>query len=42
MTIYELRVYTVVPGRMPNLLARFENHTLKIWQKHGIEQVGFW
>lgn len=40
--IYEMRVYTTVPGRMPNLLARFENHTLKLWEKHGIKQVGFW
>jgi hypothetical protein len=27
---------------MPALLARFENHTIKIWEKHGIQQVGFW
>lgn len=40
--IYELRVYTVVPGRMPALLARFKDHTTKIWQRHGIVQVGFW
>ncbi|KIW18237.1 hypothetical protein PV08_02525 [Exophiala spinifera] len=40
--IYELRIYTTVPGRLPNLLARFENHTLKIWEKHGIRQLGFW
>ncbi|KAK3690655.1 hypothetical protein LTR37_016201 [Vermiconidia calcicola] len=40
--IYELRIYTTIPGRMPNLLARFENHTLKIWEKHGIKQLGFW
>lgn len=40
--IYELRIYTTIPGRMPNLLARFENHTLKIWERHGIKQLGFW
>jgi hypothetical protein len=40
--IYELRIYTTIPGRMPNLLARFENHTLRIWEKHGIKQLGFW
>ncbi len=40
--IYELRIYTTIPGRMPNLLARFQNHTLRIWEKHGIKQVGFW
>lgn len=40
--IYELRIYTTLPGRMPNLLSRFDNHTLRIWEKHGIKQVGFW
>ena len=40
--IYEMRVYHCVPGRLPDLLKRFENHTLKIWDKHGIRQAGFW
>lgn len=40
--IYEMRVYHPVPGRLPNLLARFNDHTLRIWDKHGIRQVGFW
>ena len=40
--IYELRVYHAVPGRLPDLLKRFDTITLKIWQKHGIQQAGFW
>ena len=40
--IHELRVYRCVPGRLPALLARFETHTLKLWDKHGIRQAGFW
>jgi hypothetical protein len=40
--IHELRIYRTVPGRLPNLLARFNDHTLRIWAKHGIRQVGFW
>ena len=40
--IYELRVYRPLPGRMPNLLARFNDHTLRIWERLGIRQVGFW
>ena len=40
--IYELRVYHSVPGRLPALLSRFQNHTLRIWAKHGIKQAGFW
>jgi len=39
--IYELRIYQCVPGRLPVLLKRFEDHTLKIWEKHGIRQAGF-
>jgi len=40
--IYELRVYTALPGRLPALLKRFETQTLRIWEKHGIKQAGFW
>jgi len=40
--IYELRVYRCVPGRLPALLTRFQDHTLPIWEKHGIRQAGFW
>ncbi|MDB5542607.1 MAG: hypothetical protein JWQ89_4334 [Devosia sp.] len=40
--IYELRIYTCPPGRLPDLMRRFEDHTLKLWERHGIEQAGFW
>jgi len=40
--IYELRVYKAVPGRLPALMNRFANITLKLWEKHGIKQAGFW
>jgi hypothetical protein len=40
--IYELRVYHAVPGRLPDLLKRFDTITLKIWETHGIQQAGFW
>ena len=40
--IHELRIYDCVPGRLPDLLKRFDTITLKIWQKHGIHQAGFW
>ena len=40
--IYEMRVYRTLPGRLPNLLARFNDHTLRLWAKHGIRQAGFW
>ncbi len=40
--IYELRVYRCVPGRLPALIKRFDTITLKLWEKHGIRQAGFW
>jgi hypothetical protein len=40
--IYELRIYHTMPGQLPALLSRFQNHTLRIWEKHGIRQAGFW
>ena len=39
--IYELRVYRCVPGRLPALIRRFETATLKLFEKHGIRQAGF-
>ncbi len=39
--IYEMRVYRCVPDRLPALLKRFETVTLKLWEKHGIRQAGF-
>jgi hypothetical protein len=40
--IHELRIYHRMPGRLPALNKRFETITLKMWQKHGIRQAGFW
>lgn len=39
--IYEMRVYRCLPGRLPALLKRFDTLTLKLWDKHGIRQAGF-
>jgi NIPSNAP len=40
--IYELRIYHCLPGRLPALLKRFENTTVRLFEKHGIRQAGFW
>lgn len=40
--IYELRVYHCLPGRLPDLLKRFETVTVRLFEKHGIQQLGFW
>ncbi len=39
--IYEMRVYRCLPNRLPALVNRFANTTLKMWEKHGIKQAGF-
>src|SRR5690606_31667395 len=40
--VFELRTYTAPEGKLPNLLARFRDHTLDIFEKHGMENVGYW
>ncbi|WP_394789810.1 NIPSNAP family protein [Rhodoferax sp.] len=40
--MHELRIYTSMPGRMPDLLRRFETAVMPIWARHGIAQAGFW
>jgi hypothetical protein len=40
--IYEYRRYEVNPGRLRDVHRRFEELTLPLWTKHGIEALGFW
>jgi hypothetical protein len=40
--IYELRTYTATPGNLDKVLARFREHTMKIFEKHGMTNVGYW
>lgn len=40
--VFELRTYTTNPGKLPDLLARFRNHTLKLFKKHGMTNVAYW
>jgi hypothetical protein len=40
--VFELRTYTSPDGRLDDLLARFRNDTLRIFEKHGMESVGYW
>ena len=37
-----MAVYHCVPGRLPDLIKRFDTITLKLWEKHRIHQAGFW
>jgi len=40
--VYELRTYTAAPGKLDALNARFRDHTLKLFEKHGITNVAYW
>lgn len=40
--VYELRTYTTHPGRIDALNDFFENHTIKIFNKYGMESIGYW
>lgn len=40
--VYELRVYHAAPGKLGELLARFRDHTIKIFQRHGMKSVAYW
>ena len=40
--IFEMRTYTAHPGRLDALNARFRNHTTRIFEKHGMTNVGYW
>ena len=40
--VYELRIYHVVPGKIEDLVARFRDHTKKLFADHGIKSVAYW
>jgi hypothetical protein len=40
--VYELRVYHAAQGKLPDLLARFRDHTVKLFDRHGMKSVAYW
>ena len=40
--LFELRTYTAPAGKLENIVARFRNHTVKLFEKHGMENIGYW
>lgn len=40
--LYELRIYTAEKGKLDALHARFKDHTLKLFEKHGMTNIGYW
>jgi hypothetical protein len=40
--VFELRTYTSPPGKLDDLHARFRNHTTRLFEKHGMTNIGYW
>jgi hypothetical protein len=40
--VYELRVYHAAPGKLGELLTRFREHTVKLFDQHGMKSVAYW
>ena len=40
--VFELRTYTAPEGKLSDLDKRFRDHTMRIFKKHGMENVGYW
>jgi NIPSNAP len=40
--VYELRVYHAAPGKLADLLKRFRQHTVEIFNRHGMKSVAYW
>jgi len=40
--VYELRIYHAASGKMDSLVARFRDHTDKLFAKHGMKSVAYW
>jgi hypothetical protein len=39
---FEMRTYYTNPGKMSALHARFKDHTTKLFEKHGMTNIGYW
>jgi len=40
--VYELRIYVCNEGKLPDLMKRFRDHTVKLFEKYGITNIGYW
>lgn len=40
--VYELRVYHTYEGKLDDLLKRFREHTMTIFERHGMKNVAYW
>lgn len=40
--VFELRIYHTYEGKLETLLTRFREHTMKIFEKHGMKNIAYW
>lgn len=40
--VFEMRTYTTHEGKLEALLARFRDHTTKLFERHGMTNIGYW
>ena len=40
--VFEIRTYTAADGKLDALKTRFRDHTVKIFEKHGMTNIGYW
>lgn len=40
--VFELRTYTTNEGKLEDLHARFRDHTMQLFEKHGMKNIGYW
>jgi hypothetical protein len=40
--VFELRTYTAPPGKLDALKARFRDHTIALFKRHGMQAIGYW
>lgn len=40
--VFELRTYTAPEGKLGDLQARFRNHTMRIFARHGMTSIAYW
>ena len=40
--VFEMRTYTTLDGKLPDLEKRFRDHTIRIFEHHGMTSIGYW
>jgi hypothetical protein len=40
--VFEIRTYTAHEGKLDALHTRFRDHTMRLFEKHGLMSVGYW